>query len=184
MHALDALRARMVAAHSSWRTADGVLLLLRVALGATFVAHGGQKLFDWINVDPHGIDGTTKFFDFVGIPIPGFFAWVVGLTEFIGGLLLIAGALTSIVAIALAIDMFVAIVTYNAANGFFTETQDGGWELNLIILLVMVTLALLGPGRYSVDASIGLTRSGERLDGRRRFDRAAASAPREPAGLS
>src|SRR4051794_17263804 len=98
MHVFDALRARMVAAHGDQRTADVVLLLLRVALGVTFIAHGGQKLFDWINVDPHGIDGTTKFFDFVGIPIPGFFAWVVGLTEFLGGLLLIAGALTSVVA--------------------------------------------------------------------------------------
>ena len=153
MHAVEALRARMVAAHASQSVADAVLLLVRVGLGVTFIAHGGQKLFNWIDVDPHGIDGTTKFFDFVGIPAPGFFAWVVGLTEFIGGFLLLAGFLTSIAAIALAIDMFVAIVTYNASNGFFTETPNGGWELNFIILLVMVVLALLGPGRWSADAA-------------------------------
>jgi putative oxidoreductase len=156
---IDALRARLVAVHGSRHAADAVLLVLRVALGATFIAHGGQKLFDWTNVDPHGISGTKGFFDFVGIPLPGFFAWVVGLTEFIGGFLLIAGLLTSLVAAALAIDMFVAIVTFNAANGFFTETPDGGWELNFVILLVMLTLVLLGPGRWSADASLGFTRA-------------------------
>jgi putative oxidoreductase len=182
MNVFEALRARLVAAHSSSRTADLVLLVLRVGLGVTFIAHGGQKLFDWINVDPHGIDGTTKFFDFVGIPAPGFFAWVVGLTEFVGGLLLIAGLLTSIVAIALTIDMIVAIATYNASNGFFTETPNGGWELNFIIALVMGTLALLGPGRFSVDARIGLTRSHAAADAGPRLG--AATAQREPAGLA
>jgi putative oxidoreductase len=155
---------------------------LRLGLGATFIAHGGQKLFDWVNVDPHGIDGTTKFFDFVGIPAPGLLAWVVGLTEFVGGLLLIAGLVTSVAAIALTIDMIVTIATYNAANGFFTETPNGGWELNFIIALVMGTLALLGPGRFSVDARIGLTRSDPAPDAAPRF--ATEAAPRQPAGLT
>jgi putative oxidoreductase len=177
MYAFEALRARLVATHSSWRTADAVLLLLRVGLGVTFVAHGGQKLFNWINVDPHGISGTTKFFDFVGIPAPHFFAWVVGLTEFIGGLVLIVGLLTSVAAIALTIDMIVAIATYNASNGFFTETPNGGWELNFIIALGMVTLAALGPGRLSADAALGLTRSSTTKDERPRF--ASTTAARE-----
>ena len=46
MHAVEALRARMVAAHASRSVADAVLLLVRVGLGVTFIAHGGQKLFN------------------------------------------------------------------------------------------------------------------------------------------
>ena len=37
MHAVEALRARMVAAHASRSVADAVLLLVRVGLGATFI---------------------------------------------------------------------------------------------------------------------------------------------------
>jgi putative oxidoreductase len=158
-------------AHGSWRSVDVVLLVLRVALGITFVLHGGQKLFNWFGVDPKGITGTTAFFDFLGIPAPHVFAYVVGLTEFLGGILLIGGLLTSVVAVALAVDMAVAIWTYNAGNGFFTETPNGGWELNGLILLAMGALALLGGGRWSLDSMLGLV-------GRDRTATAPAASPR------
>ena len=104
---------------------------------------------------------------------------MVGLTEFLGGLLLLAGLLTSVVGVALAIDMIVAIWAYNGSNGFFTETQNGGWELNAIIGLVMLSLALLGPGRWSADAALGLTRA----EAKEEPPLAATAVSREPAGV-
>jgi len=169
---LTGLRAGVVRVHSDWRSVDTASLLLRVVIGPTFVAHGLQKLFNPWHLDPKGISGTTKFFDFVGIPAPHFFAYFVGVTETIGGILLTIGLLTPVAGIAIGIDMLVAIISYNFANGFFTEKPKDGWEINAFLAAIAFALAIMGPGRWSLDSMLGLTRgSGLRTAGEPRAAR-------------
>jgi len=144
------------AIHSSWGAVDVAALVLRAVLGVLFVAHGGQKLFAWFG--GRGIDGTTAFFGSVGIPAPQAFAYVVGITEFFGGLLLLAGLLTLVAVVGLLIDMVVAIATVSHAAGFFVTAQKAGWELNLAVIGLLAALLVVGPGTWSLDAMLGLTR--------------------------
>jgi putative oxidoreductase len=103
----ESLGRPLRAAQSSWGSVDAAALVLRVVLGAVFVAHGGQKLFGWFGGT--GIDGTSAFFNRVGIPASQAFAYVVGITEFFGGVLPLAGHLTVVATIGLIVDMAVAI---------------------------------------------------------------------------
>ena len=73
-------------------------------------------------------EGITAFFTFLYIPAPHFFAVVAALTEFIGGLMILAGLLTVVTSVALLIDMVLAIAIFNHANGFFVESPNGGWS--------------------------------------------------------
>lgn len=132
------------------------LLVLRLVVGTTFLLHGLDKLGD--------VSGWEQFFAAQSIPAPGVMAPFVGVTETVGGVLLIAGLATLPVAAALTVDMLVALVTTHIDHGFFVA--DGGFELVLLLAGASVTLALTGPGRYSVDAVSGLSR---RLDISRRF---------------
>jgi len=142
---------------SSWRAVDLAALVLRGVLGFVFVAHGGQKLFGWFGGG--GIRGTTAFLRSVGIPAPDAFAYVVGIAELFGGVLLIAGLLTAVAAAGLVIDMAVAIATVSHAFSFFSQQKVGyGWELNLALIGLAATLLIMGPGAWSVDAALGLTR--------------------------
>jgi putative oxidoreductase len=153
----ESLGRPLRAAQSSWSSVDVAALVLRVALGATFIAHGGQKLFAWFGGG--GIHGTTVFFRVVGIPAPDAFAYVVAITEFFGGVLLVVGFLTAVAALGLAIDMAVAFATVSHAFSFFSLTRVGyGWELNLALFALAAALLIMGPGAWSVDAALGLTR--------------------------
>ena len=124
------------------------LLVLRLVVGTTFLVHGLDKLGD--------LSSAEQFFAAQSIPAPGVMAPVVGATETVGGLLLIVGLATSPVAAALIIDMLVALFTTHIAHGFFVE--DAGFEHVLLLAGASLTLALAGPGRYSVDAVSGLSR--------------------------
>lgn len=145
------------AVQSSWSSVDLAALVLRGVLGFVFIAHGGQKLFGWFGGG--GIHGTTAFFRIVGIPAPDTFAYMVGITEFFGGVLLVVGLLTFVAALGLLIDMAVAIATVSHAFSFFSQTKVGyGWELNLALIGLAAALLIMGPGAWSLDAAIGLTR--------------------------
>jgi putative oxidoreductase len=128
--------------------------VLRVAIGAVFVAHGGQKLFGiW---GGGGLAATSSFFGQLGLTPSYPLAIVVGLVEFAGGLMLIAGAATLYVALALAVNMVVATWKVHLANGFFLNWnmvpgQGHGYEFNLALLGALVSLMLTGPGAFSVD---------------------------------
>jgi putative oxidoreductase len=154
MRLFETVIRRLRGVHSSWGAVDGAAVLLRGVLGFVFLAHGGQKLFGWFG--GAGIDGTAAFFKSLGIPASHVFAAFVGLTEFGGGLLLVAGLLTVAVSLALIGDMIVAIATFNGANGFFST--NGGWELNLSLIGLLGGLTLIGAGALSFDRVIGLAR--------------------------
>jgi putative oxidoreductase len=120
--------------------------VLRLAVGAIFVAHGAQKLFGiW---GGQGLSGTATLMGTLGLG-PGFpLAVLVGLVEFGGGLMLILGALTLFASLALAINMAVAIWKVHLAGGFFLPA---GYEFALLLLGALICLMLTGPGAFSID---------------------------------
>ena len=128
--------------------------VLRVMVGLAFVAHGAQKLFGAFGGD--GLARTAAGFESIGLA-PGFaLALIVGLTEFAGGLMLIAGALTRYAAFALIAVMLGAMWKVHLANGFFinwalTPGRGHGVEYNLVLIAALACLALAGPGAFSVD---------------------------------
>ena len=93
-----------------------------------------------------GIAATAGFFSSIGIRPAKFWAIVVGLTEFVGGIFLIAGFLVQPVALAFAISMLVAIWKVKFHKGF-----SGGWEFDFALLIMALALLFLGPGAYSLD---------------------------------
>lgn len=129
--------------------------VLRLALAAVFIAHGGQKLFGlWGGA---GLEATAGFFGEMGLN-PAFpLAALVATVEFAGGILLALGAFTAYVSAALAIDMLVAIWKVHLANGFFLNwnlvpVQGHGFEYNLVLIAGLACLMLSGPGALSIDA--------------------------------
>ena len=120
--------------------------VLRLVIGAIFVAHGAQKLFGlW---GGPGIEGTTAYFAQLGLAPAGPLAVMVGVVEFAGGLMLMLGTLTPVAALALTVDMLVAIWMVHGAHGFFLP---GGYEFNLALIGALVSLMLTGPGGFSLD---------------------------------
>ena len=126
------------------------LTALRLATGAIFAMHGGQKLF------VYGFGGAAGAFGGMHIPAPGITGPLTGLVEFFGGLALIAGLLTRLAGVGLAITMLGAIALVHLANGFFAPN---GFEYPLALLGANVALAFAGAGRFSLDARIARRRT-------------------------
>lgn len=123
-------------------------VVLRVTVGAVFVAHGAQKLFGiW---GGGGLADTAGFLAQLGLT-PAFpLAVLVALVEFVGGLMLIAGAFTLYAAATLIINMAVALWKVHLAHGFFLPA---GYEFVLTLIGALVALMLTGPGPFSIDGS-------------------------------
>jgi putative oxidoreductase len=131
---------------------DIALLVLRLVLGGVFVAHGAQKLFG--SFGGPGIEGTAGFHEQLGIKPAKPMAILAGLAEFVGGILVIAGFLTPLAALALIVVMIVAILKVHLENGFFAAS--GGYEFNLVLIAVAAALLLVGSGAYGIDAALGI----------------------------
>ena len=132
------------------------LLILRLAIGLTLAAHGAQKLFGWFG--GYGLDGTGQFMEGLGFHPGRRHAFMAGLTEVGGGLLLAAGLLTPIGAALIASVMLVATFTVHVKHGFFSA--NGGYEFNLVLGLAALSVAFTGPGAFSIDALLGLSTGG------------------------
>jgi putative oxidoreductase len=111
-------------------------LPIRIIAGITFLAHGLPKLED--------VAGTQGFFGSIGLPPE--LALPIGLLEIIGGIFLIVGVLTRITAVLLIIDMIGATVLVKLPDGFVD-----GYELELLLIAISVSLLLTGPGRISIE---------------------------------
>ena len=132
------------------------LLILRVVLGFTVAAHGAQKLFGWFG--GYGLAGTGGFLESLGFRPGKVHAFVAGLFEFGGGLLLALGLATPVGAALVIAVMVVAVSTVHLSKGFWVT--NGGFEYNLVIAAAALALAFAGPGQYSLEAAEGMVLSG------------------------
>ena len=130
------------------------ILLLRIVVGLLIAAHGAQKLFGAFSGP--GIEGTAGYFGSLGYPRAREFAWLVGLTEFGGGLLLVLGFLVPFAAAAL-VALFLNAM-WSAHNHVLWNTADPpGIEFPLLVMTVALSLAWTGGGRFSLDHALGLS---------------------------
>lgn len=123
-------------------------LMVRVVAGALLIPHGYQKLFV-----PGVIDGTAGFMGSVGLAPGVFWAWVIALLEFVGGIMLVVGFLTRPVAAMVVGFMAVAAFYVHMGNGFFWN--KGGFEYPLMWGVIALVILIRGAGDFSVDKKLG-----------------------------
>ena len=127
---------------------DVGLLILRVGIGLMFMLHGWPKLAGgavvWERVGGAlGLFGITFW--------PAFWGFMAAITEFCGGLLLIAGAFFRPAVLAMAFVMLVASTMHidKQVTGLGDLAKYAGHPLEMFILFI--SLLLIGPGKYSAD---------------------------------
>ena len=114
------------------RTAPYAALVLRVTLGLLFLAHAGLKIFVFTPA------GAAQFFGSLGLP------------ETLGGVALVLGVYSRLVALALTPILLGAIFTVHGPAGFFFSNPNGGWEFPALWIVGLVGVALLGDGAFAV----------------------------------
>jgi putative oxidoreductase len=127
---------------ASWMQSCG-LVPLRAALGVVFLLHAWQKVFVF------GVAGTADVLGKLGIPLATFSALLLIVVEGAGGVAILAGYFTRTAAALLVIEMCVAIPVARFEGGFFAPS---GYEFEFTLLAACATLALVGPGRLSLEA--------------------------------
>jgi putative oxidoreductase len=134
--------------------ADLGLLAARIALAWIFIYYGAGKLFGAFNGP--GIHRTALYMSNVAHLHPGgFFAVLGGLVEFGSALAMAVGLLTRLAGLALFGDMVMAMITVTWATGINATNPPPGYQLNLALAVLALVVALLGAGRFSLDAVVG-----------------------------
>ena len=126
------------------------LLLLRLAVGLVFVAHGWNHIFGGGK-----IAGTGRWFDSLGMRPGIMHAWTASVTELGAGVLLIAGFLTPLAGAGVVGVMVVAWVTNHRKNGFFIFRPGEGYEYVMVLTFCGLLFGATGGGRFSVDHAAG-----------------------------
>ena len=128
------------------------LLFIRLVFGLVMAAHGAQKLFGWFG--GYGLNKTGEFFVQLGFPPGRAFAAAAAVAEITSGFLLALGFLGPIGPALMISVMIVAMITVHWRNGLFAAVN--GVEVPLLYSSVAIGLALIGFGRYSMDALLGI----------------------------
>jgi putative oxidoreductase len=118
------------------------LAILRIGVATIFIRHGAQKLFVF------GFGGVTGAFTQMGVPLPGVTGPLIAILEFFGGIALVLGLLSRLVALGFVCDMAGAILFVLLKNGF------SHFELEFTLLMASLALIFTGAGAFSVDAAI------------------------------
>ena len=126
------------------------LLILRLALGAVFIVHGGQKLFMM------GPSGTGGMLMQMGVPGAAVIGPILSVLETLAGVGVLLGLLTRLAGLAIACDMLGAILTFHIHHGFFVPM---GVEFVMMNCATGLALAALGAGPFSIDHAIEQRRS-------------------------
>lgn len=129
------------------QTAPYAALILRVSMGVLFIAHGLLKVLVFT------IPGTVAFFESLGLPAIAAYATIAA--ELIGGVALILGIGTRVVALGL-IPLMLGATWTHLGNGWVFSAEGGGWEFPAFWTVMLAVQALLGSGAYAMN----LTQSG------------------------
>jgi putative oxidoreductase len=124
------------------RTAPYAATLLRVSLGAMFIAH--SLVLKYLTFT---LPGTAQFFQSLGLPAG--LAYATFWAELVGGVLLVAGVGTRWTALAL-IPILAGATWVHAGNGWVFNAPNGGWEYPAFLITASFVQALLGDGRYAL----------------------------------
>lgn len=134
-------------------SADAAALVIRIVVGVIMTYHGYRKIQD----------GVSGFVDFVGtldVPVPTVVGYAVVVIEFVGGLSILAGLLTRLWGLLLALQMVAIVFVVKWDTGLIAPQGAGaGYELDLAIAAGALALVLMGPGRVSLDRVLGLERA-------------------------
>ena len=122
---------------------DWGILILRVVLGVVLIVHGWPKV--------KNLHGTGEAFQGMGFKPGVFWATVAAALEFLGGLMLVLGLFTQIIALLVAIQFLVIILKLKLKPGAFA-----GYEFDLLILGAALLLLTIGGGAVSLDTLIGI----------------------------
>ena len=114
-------------------------LILRLVLGVIMVGHGYGKVFG----------GMHKHVELVAsLGMPGWLAYLSAAAEFLGGILLIVGLVTRVAALAVCIDMAVAILKVHLHNGLLGQN---GYQFPLALAAMAFAIIFAGAGPISLD---------------------------------
>ena len=123
-------------------------LVLRLTLGALFLAHGFLKLLVF---KP---SGTAAYFRSLGLP--GFVGYLTMAAELGGGTLLILGIATSLVSLALMPLILGTIFMVHGSKGWVFTNEGGGWEFPALWAAALLVQVLLGSGAFSLSHAVGI----------------------------
>jgi len=124
------------------RTAPYAALVLRVSLGVMYIAHSLiLKYFTYT------LPGTAQFFESIGLPAA--LAYLTFWAELLGGIALVAGIGTRLVALGL-IPVLIGATWVHAGNGWVFSAANGGWEYPVFLIAASLAAALLGDGKYAL----------------------------------
>jgi putative oxidoreductase len=128
----------------SVREKDFAALVLRAAIGPMLIAHGTNKVFG-----AGGLEGTTGWFDSLGLQPAAVHARMAAATEIGAGTLMTLGVGNPLPSAAVVGLMATAAATDHRGKGFFVF--KGGWEYTAVVAAAATALAGLGNGKWSVD---------------------------------
>jgi putative oxidoreductase len=129
------------------------LLVLRLAVGVVFIAHG------WGDASQDGGAATNiaNYRD-AGIPLPELSAWFGAYMQLVGGIVVLFGALTRIVSAGFAVVMAGALIFVHAGEPLVMGQDGSGSGFAFIMLAASLALLSTGAGRFSADRMLA-TRS-------------------------
>ncbi len=118
------------------------LLIVRVVFGVAMAIHGWpkfQNMTTWMGPDA---------------PVPAILIALAAIAEFLGGIAIALGALTSIASFGMTCTMIVAAAFHISKGDPWISAGGAAWEMAGIYLALSIMFLLVGPGRFSVDALI------------------------------
>ena len=152
---MEAALEAVLSTYPSWSH-----LVVRLALGVAFFAHGAQKVFGWFG--GHGLSGTVKMFQ--GMRVPPAATMTAAFIEFLGGCAMIVGFLARPAAVGIIVIMLVAIAKVHGKHGFFLNLgvpgKGPGYEFNFVLIAMALSILIGGAGILSVDRALWLALGG------------------------
>jgi putative oxidoreductase len=121
------------------------MLVLRVVVGIIFIVHGAGDIFE------AGVSTNVENYRDAGIPLPELAAPFAAYVQFLGGLVLIAGLFSRLVALGMVVVMAGALIFVHVGEQIPIGQDGSGSGFALIMGAASLALVLTGPGRLSLD---------------------------------